>query len=132
MSTLGGYNNRPRGYWAFSQVAHDLAAIAIPIAFLASDRIRCGLPRGEQTILLALFGAVLTVLVIFADRPVGTAFGSVPLGPVVMMMLLSVALRRASAVANNHRHSRPASWVTLRRTVVQRRRGDPEKFYENF
>ena len=85
----------PRGFWAFSQVAHDLAAIAIPIAFLASDRIRCGLPRGEQTILLALFGAVLTVLVIFADRPVGTAFGSVPLGPVVMMTLPGVALRRA-------------------------------------
>jgi hypothetical protein len=84
-----------RGYCAFSQVANDLAAIAIPIAFLASDRVRCGLPRGEQTILLALFGAVLTVLVIFADRLVGTTFGSVPLGPVVMMTRLSVALRRA-------------------------------------
>ena len=75
--------------------AYDLAAIAIPIAFLASDQIRCGLLRGEQTILLALFGTVLAVLVIFADRPVGTTFGSVPLGPVVMIMFLGVALRRA-------------------------------------
>ena len=75
--------------------AYDLAAIAIPIAFLASDQIRCGLLRGEQTILLALFGTVLAVLVIFADRPVGTTFGSVPLGPVMMIIFLGVALRRA-------------------------------------
>jgi arabinofuranan 3-O-arabinosyltransferase len=88
--------------------AYDLAAIAVPIAFLASDQIRCGLLRGEQTILLALFGTVLAVLVIFADRPVGTTFGSVPLGPVVMITLLGIALRRAF------------------------RRGDPEEFSENF
>jgi arabinofuranan 3-O-arabinosyltransferase len=75
--------------------AYDLAAIAIPITFLASDQIRSGLLRGEQTILLALFGTVLTVLVIFADRPVGTTFGGVPLGPIVMITLLGVALRRA-------------------------------------
>jgi arabinofuranan 3-O-arabinosyltransferase len=75
--------------------AYDLAAIAIPIAFLASDQIRCGLLRGEQTILLALFGTVLTILVIFADRPVGTTFGGVPLGPVVMITLLGIAVRRA-------------------------------------
>src|SRR5262249_6032333 len=60
--------------------AYDLAAIAIPVAFLASDQIRCGLLRGEQTVMLTMFGAVLAVLVIFADRPVGTTFGSIPLG----------------------------------------------------
>jgi len=75
--------------------AYDLAAIAIPIAFLASDQVRCGFLRGEQTTLLALFGAVLAVLVIFADRPVGTTFGSVPLGPVVMITVLGLTLRRA-------------------------------------
>ena len=95
----------PRGFWAFSQVAHDLAAIAIPIAFLASDRIRCGLPRGEQTILLALFGVVLTLLVIFADRPVGTTFGAVPLGPVVRFGLLGIALRRAWCCGDRRRFS---------------------------
>ena len=41
--------------------AYDLAAIAIPVAFLASDQIRCGLLRGEQTIMIALFGAILGV-----------------------------------------------------------------------
>jgi hypothetical protein len=82
----------PRGYWVFLKVASDLA----PIAFLASGQIRCGLLRGEQTIPLALFSIVFTVLVIFADRAVGTTFGSVPLGSVVMMMtLLGVTLRRA-------------------------------------
>ena len=86
--------------------AYDLAAIAIPIAFLASDQIRCGLLRGEQTILLALFGTALAVLVIFADRPVGTTFGSVPLGPVVMITLLGVALRRAFCRGEQHRHSK--------------------------
>ena len=75
--------------------AYDLAAIAVPIAFLASDQIRCGLLRGEQTMLLSLFGTVFGVLVMFADRPVGTTFGGVPLGPVVMIMFLGVALRRA-------------------------------------
>jgi len=75
--------------------AYDLVVIAIPIAFLASDQIRCGLLKGEQTILLALFGTVLAVLVIFADRPVGTTFGSVPLGPVVIITFLGVVWRRA-------------------------------------
>jgi len=88
--------------------AYDLATIAIPIAFLASDQIRCGLLRGEQTILLTLFATVLITLVIFADRPVGTTFGSVPLGPIVMITLLGVVLRRAFY------------------------RGDPEQFSENF
>jgi arabinofuranan 3-O-arabinosyltransferase len=80
--------------------AYDLAAITIPIAFLASDQIRHGLLWGEQTTLLALFGAVLTVLVIFADKPVGTTFGAVPLGSAVVITLLGVALRRAFAVTN--------------------------------
>jgi arabinofuranan 3-O-arabinosyltransferase len=88
--------------------AYDLAAIAIPIAFLANDQIRCGLLRGEQTLLLALFATVLVALVIFADRPVGTTFGSVPLGPVVIATVLGIALRRAFF------------------------RGDPGKFSENF
>jgi arabinofuranan 3-O-arabinosyltransferase len=88
--------------------AYDLAVIAIPIAFLASDQIRCGLLKGEQTILLALFGTVLAVLVIFADRPVGTTFGSVPLGPVVIITVLGVVWRRAFS------------------------RGNPGKFSENF
>ena len=90
--------------------AYDLAAIAIPIAFLASDQMRCGLLRGEQMILLSLFGTVLAILVIVADRPVGTTFGAVPLGPVVVNTLLGLTLRRAfccsersSASSEDHR-----------------------------
>jgi arabinofuranan 3-O-arabinosyltransferase len=75
--------------------AYDLAAIAIPIAFLARDQMRFGLLRGEQMILFALFGTVLAVLVIFADRPVGTTFAAVPFGPFVVITLLGVALHRA-------------------------------------
>jgi arabinofuranan 3-O-arabinosyltransferase len=66
--------------------ATDLAAIVIPVAFLASDQIRCGLLRGEQTVMIALFGASFVILV---------TFGSTPLGPVVMITLLCVILRRA-------------------------------------
>ena len=90
--------------------AYDLAAIAVQIAFLASEQMRFGWLRGEQLILVALFATVLAVLVIFADRPVGTTFGAVPLGPVVVITLLGLALRRAfccsersSASSEDHR-----------------------------
>lgn len=74
--------------------AYDLAAIAIPVAFLARDQIRCGWLRGEQTILIGLGGVLLTVLVIFGDRPGGVTFGSVPIGPLAMFTLLSLIMRR--------------------------------------
>ena len=88
--------------------AYDMAAIAIPVAFLASDQMRYGFLRGEQTIMLALFGAVLAVLAIFADKPVGTTFGSVPLGPFVIITLLGIVLRRAL------RHAQRAGNLGLR------------------
>jgi hypothetical protein len=75
--------------------ADDLAAIAAPIAFLASDRMRCGLLRGEQTMLLALFGTVLAVLVIFADGRSGPLSAPRRFRRVVMIVLLGVALHRA-------------------------------------
>jgi glycosyl transferase family 87 len=65
--------------------ATDLAAILIPAAFLASDQIRQGLLRGEQTVMIALFGASFVILV---------THGSVPFGPVVMLALFYVTLRR--------------------------------------
>jgi arabinofuranan 3-O-arabinosyltransferase len=74
--------------------AYDMAAIAVPAAFLASDQMRHGFLRGEQAMLMALFGASLAVLVAFGDRPGGITFGSTPIGPLVMMMLLGVILRR--------------------------------------
>jgi glycosyl transferase family 87 len=74
--------------------AYDMAAIAIPAAFLASDQMRHGFLRGEQAILMALFGASLAVLVAFGDRPGGITFGSTPIGPLVMLTLLGVIIRR--------------------------------------
>ena len=63
----------------------DMAALAIPIAFLATDQIRYGLLRGEQTMLIALFGASLAMLF---ER------GFAPIGPLVMIAVLYLVLRR--------------------------------------
>jgi hypothetical protein len=76
--------------------AYDIAALAIPVAFLARDQIRCGFLRGEQAVLTGLFGASLAVLVAFGDRPGGITFGSTPIGPLVMITLLGVIVRRVS------------------------------------
>jgi hypothetical protein len=67
--------------------AYDLAAIAVPVAFLASDQIRCGLLRGEQTTIIALFVASLAVI---------PTTGKAPVGAVMLVTLLCLILRRAS------------------------------------
>lgn len=77
--------------YAFS---YDMAALAIPVAFLAADQMRCGLLRGEQTILLTLFGTGVAALFGFGDTPGRLDFGSVPLGQVVVIALLVLILRR--------------------------------------
>jgi arabinofuranan 3-O-arabinosyltransferase len=63
---------------------HDLTVIAIPVAFLARDQIGSGLLRGEQTIMIALLGAAATLLFV----------GTLPLGPVIVIALVGVILRR--------------------------------------
>jgi arabinofuranan 3-O-arabinosyltransferase len=65
--------------------AYDLAAIAIPVAFLASDQIRCGLLRGEQTTMITLFVASLAVI---------PTAGKAPVGAVILVALLCLILRR--------------------------------------
>ena len=67
-------------------LAYDLAAIAIPVAFLASDQIRCGLLRGEQTTMIALFVASLAVI---------PTAGKAPVGAIILVALLCLILRRA-------------------------------------
>jgi arabinofuranan 3-O-arabinosyltransferase len=75
--------------------AYDMAAVTIPVAFLAKDQMRCGMLRGEQTVLLGLFGVILALLVIFRDPPDGIPFGSLPgIGPAVLIVLLGIVLRR--------------------------------------
>jgi len=65
--------------------AYDMAAMAIPVAFLASDQIGEKLLRGEQTVMVALFGASL---------PVFLTLGKTPLGPLITLTLLCLILRR--------------------------------------
>jgi hypothetical protein len=67
---------------------YDLAAIAIPVAFLAEDQLRYGFLRGEQTALLVLFGLALAVMVVF--------WGTLALGPLIVTALLVLVLRRIS------------------------------------
>jgi arabinofuranan 3-O-arabinosyltransferase len=74
--------------------AYDLAALAIPVAFLAKDQMRAGLLRGEQTIMIALFSLIVSALAVFRDPPDGVTFGSIPLGPILTITLLGVILRR--------------------------------------
>ena len=66
-------------------LAYDLAAIAVPVAFLASDQIRYGLLRGEQTTMIALFVASLAVI---------PTTGKAPVGAVILVALLCLILRR--------------------------------------
>ncbi len=66
--------------------AYDMAAIVIPIAFLAADQIRCGLLKGEQTTLLGLFAAGLAAV---AGRY------HLPFVPLMVIALIGLILRRA-------------------------------------
>ena len=75
--------------------AYDMAALAIPVAFLVKDQIGCGMLRGEQTIVAALFGATVATLVVLGDNAGHVTFGGVQLGPLVVATLLAVTLRRA-------------------------------------
>jgi hypothetical protein len=75
--------------------AYDMAALAIPVAFLVKDQIGCGMLRGEQTIMVGLFGATVATLVVLGDNAGHVTFGGVQFGPLVVVTLLAVTLRRA-------------------------------------
>jgi arabinofuranan 3-O-arabinosyltransferase len=67
-------------------LAYDMAAIAIPVSFLAKDQMSYGLVRGEQTMLLGLFAASFSVLPTVGRMPVGLA---------IVLGVLGLVLRRA-------------------------------------
>jgi hypothetical protein len=75
--------------------AYDMAALAIPVAFLAKDQIGCGMLKGEQTIMVGLFGTTVATLVVLGDNAGHVTFGGVQFGPLVVVTLLAVTLRRA-------------------------------------
>jgi arabinofuranan 3-O-arabinosyltransferase len=77
--------------YAFS---YDMAALAVPVAFLAADQLRHGPLHGEQASLLALFGMVVAALFGFGDSPGRLDFGSLPLAPFIVIALLALILRR--------------------------------------
>jgi arabinofuranan 3-O-arabinosyltransferase len=66
--------------------AYDLAAAVIPAAFLVRDQIEHGLLPGEQMVMLFLFGTSLLIV---------SALGSIPLGPILILALISLVLRRS-------------------------------------
>jgi arabinofuranan 3-O-arabinosyltransferase len=82
--------------------ACDLAAIVIPVAFLAKDQIGFGLLRGEQTIMIALFGAGIAILL---------TFGGAPIGAFMMITLLCVILRRGLCPGGRQRAEAPSICV---------------------
>jgi arabinofuranan 3-O-arabinosyltransferase len=82
--------------------AYDLAAIVIPVAFLASEQIKGGFLRGEQTIMVVLFAASLSVI---------PSLGKIPVGLLIVITLL---------------------WLILRRAFFQRQYQDPIKFFKKF
>ena len=75
--------------------AYDMAALAIPVAFLVKDQIGSGMLRGEQTIMIALFGVTAATLLVLGDSAGHITFGGVQLGPFVIVTLLAMTLRRA-------------------------------------
>lgn len=79
--------------------AYDMVAIAIPVAFLARDQLRCGLLRGEQGIETGLFVAIFAALIVLGDRSDGVTFGGMPLAPFVVAIVLWMILRRCGRPA---------------------------------
>lgn len=74
--------------YAFS---YSLAATAVPVAFLARDRIEHGALPGEATMLVALAAASFLVL---------ASWGKAPIGAAIVLALLGVILRRVLVTAS--------------------------------
>ncbi len=79
--------------YAFS---YDMAALAIPVAFVARDQLRDGLLRREQATLLALFGIVLTAFGAFWVNQDNFDFGRMPLGLIALVTVMFLIMRRAA------------------------------------
>ena len=78
---------------------YDMAAIAIPIAFLAQDQLRWGLLKAEQGVALALFAASFWIIAAGNRAPVG--------GPILLALLCLILRRRAAfSIDRGHRRVR--------------------------
>jgi hypothetical protein len=79
--------------YAFS---YDMAALAIAVAFLTRDQLRDGLLRREQATLLGLFGIVVAAFAAFWINQDKFDFAIMPLGPIVLITLMFLIVRRAA------------------------------------
>ncbi len=71
-------------------LTYDLAALAVPVAFLAREGLSTGFIRGERAIVAALACALLLRLLFF---------DLIPIGPILMMTLLAVTVVRIAWAA---------------------------------
>jgi hypothetical protein len=67
-----------------------------PDASLARDQIHHGFLRAEQSIAIVLLTLTFAVLLAFGDRQGRVTFGNVPLGPIVLIALVTLVLRRVA------------------------------------
>lgn len=74
--------------------AYDMAALAVPAAFLAKDQIDHGLLRGEAAIGCTLLAVAVALLMIFGDTPGTITFGGTPIGIFVALALSAIIARR--------------------------------------
>lgn len=83
--------------------AYDLAAIAVPVAFLATDQMRFGVLRGEQTTMIMLFFLSLAII---------PTTGKAPVGALILIALFWLILRRVLQARDNWlpQHECPASY----------------------
>jgi hypothetical protein len=79
--------------------AYDMAALAIPAAFLAADQLARGLLPGDKTVWIGLFGVPLALLVTLGDNAGGPTFGGVPAGLAAALGLSAAIFRRALAMS---------------------------------
>ncbi|MBV8738259.1 MAG: DUF2029 domain-containing protein [Alphaproteobacteria bacterium] len=78
--------------------AYDMAALAIPAAFLAADQLERGLLPGDKAVWIGLFGAPLALLVTLGDNAHGPTFGGTPISLMTAIALLAAILRRAAVL----------------------------------
>jgi len=91
--------------------AYDMAALAIPAAFLAADQLARGLLPGDKTVWIGLFAVPLVLLVTLGDNAGGPTFGGVPAGLAASLGLSAAIFRRALAMSS-------AEGLAARRTTT--------------
>jgi arabinofuranan 3-O-arabinosyltransferase len=74
--------------------AYDMAALAIPAAFLTKDQIDHGWLKGEAAVGCTLFATSVALLMILRDKPDAVTFGGTPIGILVALAVSGIIARR--------------------------------------